>query len=147
MKVYLNGQGHMTKMAVMAINSKNLKYLLLQNQKAYDFETWHEASGDGVLQNLYKSLDDIDLFYGQANLGRPCNGMGENRKMSFKDRKLARNEPMDRRVMLMKIVWAQGVVCPCPWAIIMYMTKISFSLKPLGQSKPNFMWSILRKSE
>ena len=52
MKVCINGQGHMTKMAAMAINSKNL---LLQNQKAYDFETWHEASGNEVLQSLYKS--------------------------------------------------------------------------------------------
>ena len=45
MKVCLNGQGHMTKMATMAINSKKIyKY-----QKAYDFETWHEASGNGAL--------------------------------------------------------------------------------------------------
>ena len=29
----------MTKMAAMAINRKNLKNILLQNQKAYDFET------------------------------------------------------------------------------------------------------------
>ena len=36
MKVCIIGQGHMTKMATMAINSKNLKKnLLLQNQKAY----------------------------------------------------------------------------------------------------------------
>ena len=55
MKVYINGQSHMTKMAAMAINSKNFKNLLLQNQKAYDFETWHEASGNGALQSLYKS--------------------------------------------------------------------------------------------
>ena len=56
MKVYINGQGHMTKMAVMAINSqKTFKNLLLQSQKAYDFETWHEASGRGALQSLYKS--------------------------------------------------------------------------------------------
>ena len=45
----LNGPGHMTKMATRAINSKNLKNLLLQNQKAYDFEAWHEASGIGAL--------------------------------------------------------------------------------------------------
>ena len=32
----------MTKMATMARNRKN--------QKAYDFETWHEASGGGALQ-------------------------------------------------------------------------------------------------
>ena len=58
MKVYINGQGHMTKMAAMTINSKKKKTfinLLYQNQKAYDFETWHEASGTGALQTLYKS--------------------------------------------------------------------------------------------
>ena len=43
MKVYIhvNGQGHMTKMAAMAIN---------------DFVTWHEASGNRALQSLYKSM-------------------------------------------------------------------------------------------
>ena len=55
MKVYINGQGHMTKMATIAINSKTFKNLFLQNQKAYDFETWYEASGNGALQSLYKS--------------------------------------------------------------------------------------------
>ena len=83
MKVYISGQGHMTKMAAMAINSKTFKNLLLQNQKAYDFETWCEASGNGALQSLYKSCpwDDLDLFYGKVNLGLPCIGMGKNRKM------------------------------------------------------------------
>ena len=42
MKIYIKGQGHMTKMAAMAINSKTFKKNFLQNQKAYDFETWHE---------------------------------------------------------------------------------------------------------
>ena len=55
MKVCINGQGHMTKMAAMAINSKNPLNLPLQNQKAYDFETWHEASGNGAPQSLYNS--------------------------------------------------------------------------------------------
>ena len=55
-KVYINGQGHMTKMAAMAINrKKNFKNLLLQNQKANDFETLCEASVTGALQSLYKS--------------------------------------------------------------------------------------------
>ena len=43
MKIYIKGQGHMTKMAAMAKN------LFLQNQKAYDFETWHETSGNRAL--------------------------------------------------------------------------------------------------
>ena len=55
MKFYINGQGHMTKMAAMAINSNFFLNLLLQNQKAYDFETWHEALRNGGLQNFYKS--------------------------------------------------------------------------------------------
>ena len=56
-KVYINGQGHMTKMAAMAINrkKKNVKNFLLQNQKANDFESWCEASVTEALQSLYKS--------------------------------------------------------------------------------------------
>ena len=54
--MYINGQGHMTKMVAMAINSKkNFKNLLLQNQKAFDFETWPEASMNTAQQSLYKS--------------------------------------------------------------------------------------------
>ena len=57
MKVYINSQGHMTKMAAMTINIFFFfkKNLLLKNQKAYDFETWHEALRNGALQNVYKS--------------------------------------------------------------------------------------------
>ena len=56
MKVCINGHGHMTKMAAMALNRKKpFKNLLLQDQKANDFETWCEASGNGSLQSLYKS--------------------------------------------------------------------------------------------
>ena len=46
MKVYKNSQGHMTKMAAMAINSKKplkIVFSRTKNQKAYDFETWYEA--------------------------------------------------------------------------------------------------------
>ena len=53
MKVNINGSGHMTKMAAMAINSKNLYKSFLQNQKTYDFETLPEASVNGALQSLY----------------------------------------------------------------------------------------------
>ena len=52
MKVCINGQGHLTKIAAMAINNK--KKILLRNQKDYDCETWHEASGIGALQSLYE---------------------------------------------------------------------------------------------
>ena len=49
-KVYINGPGHMTKMAAMPIYGKKLKNLLLQNHKSYDLETWHVASGTQALQ-------------------------------------------------------------------------------------------------
>ena len=53
-KVYINDPGHMTKVAAMPIYGKNLKNLLLQNQKSYDLGTWHVASGTQALQSLYK---------------------------------------------------------------------------------------------
>ena len=53
-KVYINDPGHMTEMAAMSIYGKNLKNLLLQNRRSYDFETWHATSGTQVLQSLYK---------------------------------------------------------------------------------------------
>ena len=70
MKVCINGQCLMTKMAAMDINSKAFKNLLHQNQKAYDFETWHEASNIGALQSLCKSwpCGDLGPFYGKFNI-------------------------------------------------------------------------------
>ena len=53
-KFYINGPGHITKMAARPIYGKNLKNILLQNQKSYDLETWHVASGTQALQSLYK---------------------------------------------------------------------------------------------
>ena len=50
-KVYINGPGHMTKMAAMPIYGKIFENILLQNQKPYDLETWHVASGIQALQN------------------------------------------------------------------------------------------------
>ena len=78
MKVHLNGQRHMTKISAMTINSKTFKNLLLQNQKAYDFETWHETSKHEVLKRKHDNWDDLDLFYDQFNLGHPCILIGEN---------------------------------------------------------------------
>ena len=53
-KVCSNGPGHMTKMTTMPIYGKNLKNLLLPNQKADDLETWYAASGARVLPSLFK---------------------------------------------------------------------------------------------
>ena len=54
MKVCSNVPGHMTKMAAMPIYGKNLKNLLLWNQKANDLETWYATSGARVLASLLK---------------------------------------------------------------------------------------------
>ena len=45
-KIYIDGTGHMTRMAAMPIYGKN--------QKSYDLETWHVALGTQALQSLYK---------------------------------------------------------------------------------------------
>ena len=53
-RVYINGPGHMTKMAAIPIYGKNLKNLIFQNQMSYDLETWHVALVTQALQSLYK---------------------------------------------------------------------------------------------
>ena len=55
---------------------------------------------------------------------------------------------MDRQIMFMKINCPQGVVCTYPeFYIYAYDHNIQTpsTLKPLGQSKPNFMWNTVRK--
>ena len=54
-KVYINGPGHMTKMAATPIyGKKTFKNLLLQNQLADFHETWYVASGTPAHHILYK---------------------------------------------------------------------------------------------
>ena len=54
---FINGPGHMIKMAAMhRYMVKTIKNLLLQNQKSYDLETWPTASGPPVHFNLIITL-------------------------------------------------------------------------------------------
>ena len=50
---FINGSGHMTRMAAMPIYGKNL-HKSLQNQKSYALETWHAASITQALQSSYE---------------------------------------------------------------------------------------------
>ena len=69
MKFNINGSGHVTKIAAMAIYRKNL-----QNRKTCDFETLPEASVNGALRSVF---NDIDLFLGKVSLGRISQISGE----------------------------------------------------------------------
>ena len=62
--------------------------------------------------------------------------------------KLTGNMHTDRKLMFME-KFCPGGCLPLPRCYIhVYFHNIETSpLKPLGQSKPNFMWSILRKRE
>ena len=85
--VFINNPGHMTKMAATPIHGKNPSKFFFSRTTGPDFnETWHEASETRVLQCVYKlwPLNDLDLFYGNVNIGRQCIGMGKTFKMSFK---------------------------------------------------------------
>ena len=53
-KVYINGPGHMTKMAATPIYGKKPFKNLLQNQRADFQETWFVASGTSAHHSLYK---------------------------------------------------------------------------------------------
>ena len=95
---------------------KTFKNLLLQNQKSYDLETWHVAFGTQALQSLYKWWPwvDLDLFYGKVKLGHLYVWMGKTVTKSFNGGKLAAKDYIDWIILLMKKIWPQGVVCPCP---------------------------------
>ena len=43
-KVYINGPGHMTKMAAMSLQGVHGKNLLLQTYESYDLETMYSSS-------------------------------------------------------------------------------------------------------
>ena len=64
--------------------------------------------------------------------------------------KLAGNGQMDLRLMILKKIWTPGVCLPPPRGNIhVYYSDIqrSSSLKLLGQSKPNFMFRIVKKGQ
>ena len=64
--------------------------------------------------------------------------------MPFNGGTRARDEQMDRRFMFMKIFCAQGgCLSMSQDYIYVYDNYIQTHLKPLGQSKPKFMWSIV----
>ena len=54
-KSYFNGPGHMAKMASRAINSKNLKNLLLRNRWTDIRETLYVASETLAHYSIYKN--------------------------------------------------------------------------------------------
>ena len=85
-KVYINGQGHMTKMAAMAINRKKpLKVFFSRTRRPMILRLGVKHQWLELYKVYIKSWprDDIDLFYGKVNAGRSCIWMGKSVKMSF----------------------------------------------------------------
>ena len=75
--------------------------------------------------------------------------MGKTVKKSFYRGKLAAKDYIDLIILLMKTNDPKGGVCPCPGGYIHVHDNYfqSSSLKVLGQSMPNFMWSLFGKGE
>ena len=66
--------------------------------------------------------------------------MGKTVTKSFNGGKLAAKDYIDRIILLVKKIDPRGLSAPAPGLD-------TSSLKRLGQSKPNFMWSLLGKGE
>ena len=99
------GPGHMTKMAAIPIHvyGKTFKNLLLQNQKFYDHETWHVASGTQSLQNYRIDMPGLTMIYFiERSNWVTYTFNGENLQQRTKLTELMKNN------------LPQGVVCPCP---------------------------------
>ena len=109
----------MTKMATMPIYDKNLKDLLLRNQKADDLETWYAASGTRVLPSWFKWRPwfDLDLFYEKVKFGPLCFCMGKGKTMNFSetivvyDLRLATDNRSDKKFVLTSKPSPLGAFC------------------------------------
>ena len=63
----------MTKMTAMNIYGKTFKNLLSWNQKSYDLEPWHAASGTELyIFYKWRPWVDLDLLYDNAKFGETC---------------------------------------------------------------------------
>ena len=73
--MFINNPGHMTKMAAMPIYGKNpSKFFSSETTGPISTKLGMKHRGleyYNVFKN-YDLLDDLDLFYGKVNIGRPC---------------------------------------------------------------------------
>ena len=70
-----NGSRYMANIAAMLIYVKNLKHLLLWNQKADDLPSLF----------IWWPWIDLDLFYGKVKFGPWCFCMGKGKTMDFSE--------------------------------------------------------------
>ena len=127
---------------------KTFKNLLLMNRKAFDLETWLAALWTQALQSLYKWWPwvDLDLFYGKVKFGHLYVWNGKSVIKSFSGENLQQRTWLDKWVNEKKLT--PGGCLPLPRGymhVYDHHFQRSSSLKPLGQSKPNVMWSLLGK--
>ena len=67
-KVYINGPGHMTKMAAMPIYGKNHQQSSSPEPVFCDLETWHVASSLNRLANQSQISNGASLGTGKESL-------------------------------------------------------------------------------
>ena len=73
--MFINNPGHMTKMAAMPIYGKNpSKFFFSGTTGPISTKLGMKHWGLEYYNVWYKllPLDDLDLFYGKVNIGRPC---------------------------------------------------------------------------
>ena len=62
----------MAKMATMAIKKKKKKKKMFSRTRGPMILKLGEKHQAMELYKVYITLDDLDLFYGKVNIGRPC---------------------------------------------------------------------------
>ena len=95
--------------------------------KSYDLKTWHAASGTRPLLSLYKWWPwvNLDLFYSKVKFGRLCIWMENFFTKKLNGKNFQQITKLTEDLYFWNTVLIhQGIVCPYPWAIYMYMTII-----------------------
>ena len=127
MKVYINGPGHMTKMAALPIyGKKTLKTFFSRTRSPMilKLDMYHLGL------ELYKVYinDEPGLtftyFMARSNVVTCTFEWGKLLQSNLMEENFAANDYIDLIILLMKKIGPQGVVCPCVGAIYIYITII-----------------------
>ena len=129
--------------------AKTYKNLLLQNQKAYGFETLHEASRNRLYKVCINHDPGMTLTYFMARSIWVAHAFEWGKLLKYDLRCKTCSKWGDRQnIYVYEKKMSQGGCLPLPRGHVYdHNIQTSSPLKPLGQSKPNFIWSIVRKGQ
>ena len=109
--------------------------------------TWWRKNGHKLLVNISRDSVSRMTHYGLKCLVRKTCPREFSEPVKIEKIQLNFLALLSRRLTGELLVYPCSIVIVVVVVVVVHTFQASSPLKPLGQSKPNFMWSILRKGE